>query len=347
MANRPTLAQVAAEAGVGSATVDRVLNSRLPVREATALRVIQAAERIGYHGAALMRQRQAERSPWCTLGFCLQKRSDPFYLAFARELSAAAARRISPGCSAVVEFMDVLEPAAIAQQLLALGTHVQAAAIVAVDHPRVTAAIDELQAQGKPVFTLLSDLSAPQRAGYVGVDPRKAGRTAAWAIRRLSQRREGTVGVFVGSHRYLGQESCEISFRSCLREHAPGLRVLDTQVNLEDPQLAYDAALAMLARHRGDLAGIYVAGGGVGGIIRALREEVAEPGHVITVCNELMADRRDALIDGVIDLVIATPLARVAETAIDAMLKAAEPGAASATAASLVLPFELYTAENV
>jgi LacI family transcriptional regulator len=346
MARRPTLAQVAQEAGVGSATVDRVLNSRLPVREATALRVIQAAERIGYHGAALMRRRQSERSEWRSLGFCLQKRSDPFYIAFGHELSAAAARRTSPGCSAVVEFMEVLEPAAIAQQLLALGAEVQAVAIVAVDHPRVTAAIDALQTQGKPVFTLLSDLSAPQRAGYVGVDPRKAGRTAAWAIRRLSRRSEGTVGVFVGSHRYLGQESCEISFRSCLREHAPGLRVLDTQVNLEDPQLAYDAALAMLARHRGDLAGIYVAGGGVGGIIRALREE-SEPGRVITVCNELMADRRDALIDGVIDLVIATPLARVAETAIDAMLKAAEPGAAAVTAQSLVLPFELYTAENV
>ncbi len=346
MSNRPTLAQVAQEAGVGSATVDRVLNSRLPVREATALRVIQAAERIGYHGAALMRRRQAERSPWRTLGFCLQKRSDPFYLAFARELSAAAAQRTSPGCSAVVAFMDALEPAAIAQQLLALGAQAQALAIVAVDHPRVTAAIDALQAQGKPVFTLLSDLSAPQRAGYVGVDPRKAGRTAAWAIRRLSRRSEGTVGVFVGSHRYLGQESCEISFRSCLREHAPGLRVLDTQVNLEDPQLAYDAALAMLGRHRRDLAGIYVAGGGVGGIIRALREE-CEPGRVITVCNELMADRRDALIDGVIDLVIATPLARVAEAAIDAMLKAAQPRAAAAMASSLVLPFELYTAENV
>ena len=44
MSSRPTLTAVAAAAGVSTATVDRVLNSRLPVREATALRVIEAAE---------------------------------------------------------------------------------------------------------------------------------------------------------------------------------------------------------------------------------------------------------------------------------------------------------------
>ena len=345
MSKRPTLAAVAEAAGVSTATVDRVLNSRLPVRKATALRVIAAAEGIGYHGAALMRDRMSERAELRTLGFCLQKRADPFYIALGREVSAAAARRTQSQCVAVVEYMDVLEPAAIAAQLLALGREVEAIAVVAVDHPHVTAAIDTLHAEGKPVFALLSDLSAAQRAGFIGVDPRKAGRTAAWAISRLAHGGGGAVGVFVGSHRYLGQETCEISFRSYLREHAPGFKVLDTQVNLEDTQLAYEATLAMLARNA-DLAGIYVAGGGVGGIIRALREE-SQPGRIVTVCNELMPDRRDALIDGVIDLVIGTPLPRVAEAAVNAMLHALDPAALPRVADQLMLPFELFTPENV
>jgi LacI family transcriptional regulator len=345
MSRRPTIADVAAAASVSTATVDRVLNSRLPVREATAIRVIAAADRIAYHAAGLMRERLRERAPLRTLGFCLQKRADPFYQAFAGELSAAAARRAPQRCVALVEYIDEIEPAAIAKRLLAVGELSDAVAVVAVDHPHVAAAIETLAGEGKPVFTLLSDLSAPARAGYVGVDPRKAGRTAAWAISRLA-RRDGEVGVFVGSHRYLGQETCEIAFRSYLREHAPQFRVLDTRVNLEDERLALEATQELLARHA-DLVGLYAAGGGVPGIVRALREHDR---HVVTVCNELTSDRRHALIDGVIDLVIGTPLPRVAETAVAMMLRALEllaTGAGAMTASPFPQPFDLYTPENV
>jgi LacI family transcriptional regulator len=344
MSKRPTLAAVAEAAGVSSATVDRVLNSRLPVREATALRVIAAAERIGYHAAGLMRERLRERATVRRLGFCLQKRKDPFYQAFGAAIQAAAAQHEPETAVAMLDYMDALEPTAIAAQLLALGRKVDAVAVVAVDHPHVTAAIDTLHAEGRPVFTLLSDLSAPQRAGYVGVDNRQSGRTAAWAIRRLA-RRAGEVGVFVGSHRYLGQEISEISFRSYLREHAPQFHVLDTLVNLEDAQLAHEATLELLGRHL-DLVGIYVVGGGVSGIIRALREESA-PGRIVTVCNELTVDHRTALIDGVIDLVMRTPVERIAEAAVRAMVRAVEPGAPPMLGVALAQPFDLFTPENV
>ena len=49
MIKRPTIADLAHASGVSVATVDRVLNGRLPVREQTALRVVAAAESIGYH----------------------------------------------------------------------------------------------------------------------------------------------------------------------------------------------------------------------------------------------------------------------------------------------------------
>jgi LacI family transcriptional regulator len=344
MSRRPTLAAVAEAAGVSSATVDRVLNSRLPVREATALRVIAAAERIGYHAAAVMRERLRERATVRRLGFCLQKRKDPFYQAFGAAIQAAAASHAPEAAIAVVEYMDALEPAAIAAQLLALGRKVDAVAVVAVDHPHVTAAVESLHAAGCPTFTLLSDLSAPQRAGYVGVDNRQSGRTAAWAISRLA-RAAGEVGVFVGSHRYLGQETSEISFRSYLREHAPQFHVLDTLVNLEDAQLAHEATLELLARHP-QLAGIYVVGGGVAGIIRALREESA-PGRIVTVCNELTGEHRAALIDGVIDFVMRTPIERIAEAAVSAMVRAVEPGAVPMLGAMLAQPFDIFTPENL
>lgn len=350
MSRRPTLTAVAEAAGVSTATVDRMLNSRLPVREATALRIIEAAERIGYHGAHLMRARLQERADRTvrTLGFCLLRRHEAFYQALGRELNAAVARHTLPGV-AVIEYMDAVEPAAIAQQLLELGREVDALAVVAVDHPHVTAAIEVLHAAGKPVFTLLSDLSAPLRTGFVGVDPRKSGRTAGWAVSRLAKR-PGPVAVFVGSHRYLGHEACEMSFRAYLREHAPEFRVLDTQVNLEDAQIAQEATLDLLRRHP-DLAGIYDAGGGgATGMVRALREErpSGHPlGHVVTVCNELTAGHRAALVDGVVDLVLVTPIARITQTVVGAMHEALDRPDAQPQARQMTVPVEVCTAENV
>src|SRR4051812_26182614 len=140
MSRRPTLATVAQAAGVSTATVDRVLNSRLPVREATALRVIEAAERVGYHGVSLMRARLLERGErqTRTLRFLLLRRHEAFYQSFGRQLSIAAATHASARCLAVVDTMDDLAPAAVAARLLDLGREVDAIGVVSTDHPHVS-----------------------------------------------------------------------------------------------------------------------------------------------------------------------------------------------------------------
>ena len=73
MANRPTINDLARVPGVSVATVDRVLNSRLTVREETARRVYEAANAIGYHAVRLIRQRMCQDLPEYRLGFLLQK----------------------------------------------------------------------------------------------------------------------------------------------------------------------------------------------------------------------------------------------------------------------------------
>ncbi|TIU11438.1 LacI family DNA-binding transcriptional regulator, partial [Mesorhizobium sp.] len=69
---RVTIADLAREAGVSVATVDRVLNVRLPVREETAQRVHAAAHAIGYHAAGLIKQRLQQHLPHYKLGFILR-----------------------------------------------------------------------------------------------------------------------------------------------------------------------------------------------------------------------------------------------------------------------------------
>ena len=341
MGRRATITDLAREAGVSVATVDRVLNRRLPVREDTALRVVAAAESIGYHATGLLKQRLTEVKP-CTLGFLLQKRDD-FYKALANELLNATKSATFVRGKAVVEFMDELVPSFIAAKIREIAPRVDVLAIVAVDHPLVSEAVEEVVASGKPVFTLLSDLTTPARSGHIGVDGRKAGRTAAWAISRLAKK-PGKIGILLGSHRYLNQETAEISFRSYMRENAPQFQLLEPLVNLDDQRIAYEAVEDMISTNA-DLVGIYMAGGGMEGLVRALRDENAGS-RIIAVCNELIPVTRSALIDGTIDLVLATPATLVASRAVEAMAHAA---ATERTESGLpiLLPAEIFLSENI
>ena len=341
MGKRATITDLAREAGVSVATVDRVLNRRLPVREDTALRVVAAAESIGYHATGLLKQRLTEVKP-CTLGFLLQKRDD-FYRALANELLNATKSATFVRGKAVVEFMDELVPSFIAAKIREIAPRVDVLAIVAVDHPLVSEAVEEVVASGKPVFTLLSDLTTPARSGHIGVDGRKAGRTAAWAISRLAKK-PGKIGILLGSHRYLNQETAEISFRSYMRENAPQFQLLEPLVNLDDQRIAYEAVEDMISTNA-DLVGIYMAGGGMEGLVRALRDENAGS-RIIAVCNELIPITRSALIDGTIDLVLATPATLVASRAVEAMAHAA---ATERTESGLpiLLPAEIFLSENI
>jgi LacI family transcriptional regulator len=339
---RPTISDLAAHAGVSVATVDRVLNKRHPVRPATARRVLETAERLGYHGTPLLRARMQEQHAPCRMGFLLQKEGSAFYRQLAADIDQAV-NILAGGSSAVTEYVGELDAPAIVERLRRLGRQADALAIVAVDHPRVSAQIALLRADGIPTFALLSDLSAPERAGYIGLDARKAGRTAAWAITRLA-RKPGAVAIFVGSHRYIDHDTREISLRSYLRELAPDFRLLEPVIDLEQPEVAYDAALTLLARHP-ELVGIYATGGGIDGIIRAMVERGRER-DVVLVANELTADNHSALIDGVLDLVIATPTKALAEKAVRSMLQAAAQPS-TFTAAQMMLPFELYGPENI
>lgn len=340
--SRPTITDVARAAGVGVATVDRVINGRARVRPETAQRVLKAAEAVGFRASGLIRRRLEERGAERTLGFVLQKRTTPFYCMLADALTEATkSSRLVQG-RPVVEFLEELTPQAVVEKLHRLGSKADALAVVAADHPHVNQAIDQLHARGVPTVTLVSDLTATQRAGHVGIDNRKVGRTAAWMIARLS-RRPGKVGVLMGSHRYLCQELCEISFRSYFRENAPDFEVLETLVSLEDPGLAQAAALDLLKRHP-DLAGIFVDGGGIEGVIAALRDD-GPPARPVVVSMDLTEHTRAALIDGIVDLVIAHPLAAVAEKAVEVMARALEGG--NNGPAQVLLPFEMFIAENV
>ncbi|MEY8690187.1 MAG: LacI family DNA-binding transcriptional regulator [Leptothrix sp. (in: b-proteobacteria)] len=316
---RPTIADVARAAGVSLSTVDRVLNARAPVRSDTAEQIHAAAESLGYHAAGVIRERVRGSRPRRTLGFLLQQPESGFYRGLARALTEATESDRSMQGQAVVEYMTDISPEAVAARIAALGQHVDALAVVAADHALISVEIDRLNTRGVPVFALVSDLSAPARAGYAGLDHRRVGRTAAWFVTRLA-RRPGQIAIFVGSHRFQCQELCEMSFRSYVREHAPQFEVLEPLVTLESERLAEEGMHELLQRHP-DLVGFYVAGGGVEGVLRALAAERADglDSELIGVGHEFMADTRAGLLAGHLHAVLSVPLALLAERLVARM----------------------------
>ena len=172
-----------------------------------------------------------------------------------------------------------------------------------------------------PVFALLSDFAPGVRSAYLGLDNLKVGRTAAWMI-ALAAGGPGKVAVFVGGHRWHGPRAARNRLsRLSARTMPRNWSVLETMVNLETRQLTYEATLTLLARQP-DLRGIYVAGGGMEGAIAALRK-TRTAGEVALVVSALTPESRAGLAEGLVTMVIDTPLDKLCRVLIGQMVRAA------------------------
>ncbi len=79
MSPRPTIYDVAREAGVAPSTVSRAYSRPGRVNADTARRVFEAAERLGYRAGSLEGRGMRDRPPTTTLGLVIADITNPFY----------------------------------------------------------------------------------------------------------------------------------------------------------------------------------------------------------------------------------------------------------------------------
>lgn len=342
---RPTMADVAREAGVSLSTVDRVLNLRADVRADTAQRIADAAARVGFHAKAVIEQRVLTHRPTVRLGFLLHKSGVAFYQGLAQALSSAAAHYAHARIRVVIAYLDELDPAKVAQRILTLGAQVDGLGVVAVDHPAIRDGVARLGDSGVAVVAMISALSQSAGAGYVGSDHRRMGRTAGWFAAHLAPA-PGPAAVVLSSQNFQSQELCEFSFRSYLAEHSPDWELLASRLTLEDDEFAYGNTLDLLTGQP-DLAALYVAGGGIAGVVRALGELKARQLRLpMVVCQDVSALTRDALHQGLVHAVLSHPVATLAERTVDVLVQAITGGRAVA-GQTAVLPIQIDVRESV
>jgi LacI family transcriptional regulator, galactose operon repressor len=300
---RSTLVDVAREAGVSTATVDRVLNNRGSARSRTRDLVLEAAARLGYiaQGERGGIGAPAPAEDIVRLHFALPDGNNSFIAAVHHQIEAQAKSR--PDLDVHVEIIEGFNPDTLARTLSSLRGRAQGVGVIAIDHPTVREALRSLAAESVEVVTIASDVHHVPRAAYIGIDNRAAGRLIGYLLNRfLGKQPVGKVALFAGSLSYRGHEEREMGFRHVLEEMSPSLQIVELREMRDDWRRAYAEAAALLDRHP-DLAAIYNVGAGNTGIAQALKERGREH-SVIFLGHEATDDTRELLLDGTIDAVI-------------------------------------------
>lgn len=305
-AGRSTARDVAREAGVGTATVDRVLNSRGGVSAGTVARVEQAILRLGYRrdlAAANLARGRIYR-----LLFILPGGDHNFMRQLERDIRRLAGHPDAARTQLALQTVPAFDGAALAERLEAVDvTATDGVAVVATDATEVRAGINRLSEAGVHVVTLISDLPTARRH-FVGIDNIAAGRSAGALLGRLVGERGGSagpvgpVGIVVGSRLVRDHVERRIGFEQIMRQRFGHLRVLDPVEGLDDPEVA-EARVSRLLAAEPELVGLYSAGAGNRGVIAAL-ELSGRSGRIVTVAHELTPPSRRALDNGIFDVVI-------------------------------------------
>ena len=297
---RVTIEDVALEAGLSVATVDRVLNGRAAVRPQTALRVEKAIRHLNYQPDRLAaRLAKGQEYRFC---FVLPEGNNGFMIGLGEEVRAIASRLVSERVHIDLRLTDVFDAATLAATLDSIGDIYDGVAVVALDHPRVRESINGLVERGVSVVTLVSDVPSSKRVHYAGIDNSSAGRTAATLMGRFLGGKKGKVGLIAGSLSLRDHIERRFGFEQVLAQEFPHLAILPVLESRDDWQRVEKVTAEMLTAHP-DLIGIYNVGAGARGIVAAL-ENTGRQKQITYIAHELTDHTRRALVDGTIDVII-------------------------------------------
>lgn len=330
---------VAEQAGVSEATVDRVLHGR-PGASARAVRAVEAAV------LELERQQAQVRLARRTLLVDVVVdapgrfrdavvRATEEALGSARPATVRARFRTGEGvgAEAVAEVLD---------RVGAAGRVSAGIVLKAPDHPAVAAAVRRAAARGIPTVTLVTDVADSGRVAYVGLDNTAAGATAAYLLARWVGDRPGAVLATVSHRSFLGEQERLTAFVERLAVEDPGRRVEVVGDLHGEDDATQAAAGSVLARVPG-VAGVYSMGGGNAGVAAALAATGAE--GVPFLAHDLDADNLALLRTGRVTAVLHHDLRTDLRAALTQLLRAHRllPGAPTSvpSAPQVVTPWNV------
>lgn len=310
----PGINQIAAEAGVSAATVDRVLNNRPGVREVTRKRVESALFRLGQPSP----QKTSAPTPRKIAFICEAGSS---YLSLV-EQEARLFIRQHPEISFSLDSVPNVQVDAgrFSQTIARRAAECEGIILVSRDHLKVNRAVREAVENGVCVLCLTTDLPNSRRSAYVGVDQISTGAAAGWYMGRLlPQQQPGNI-LLVYSSTYRTQEEREVGFRRVLRESFPWLNIVE-RMNINDESAGSYQSVSKFLAENPPMVGVYNMAGGNRGIARALNEHGLKE-RVVFIGHELSEFTRNLLENGEMDLVLGHDIGREIAICLELMDKA-------------------------
>ena len=296
MPHRYLIKDIAFQAGLSTATVDRVLNRRSGVRGQTAARVESALRELERQEGNLARGgrtlvidvvMEAPERFTSEVRAAFETEAGAFYPSLFRQRFQFAER------------MDHQAFAAHLDRIRLRGS--DGVVIKAPDVKAVTTAVARLSASGIPVLTLVTDLPGSSRLAYAGMDNRAAGRTAAYLLNFALSAEGCRILVTISSTQFRGEEERVAGFRDALRQEYPRLAMTEISEGYGRDEQTGALASAALARYP-DICAVYSVGGGN----RSLLDAFAQANRTCRafVAHDLDADNRTLLAKRYISFVL-------------------------------------------
>ena len=312
-AMRPTVNDIAREAGVSLATVDRVLNARPGVREKTIKAVNDAIARLGY--VRDLTAANLARSRSYRMAAVLPDTESQFVQSLAHALTDAGQVAAMARIELTLVRFPAEDPHALAALLADLPDRGFAGvALMAPETPVLRDAVRGLRARGLPVVALVSDLPNTGRDHFVGIDNRAAGRTAGVLMGRFLGGGPGQVLVLGSSLLARDMVERRRGFDEVMLRDFPGIDVLQSLETHGSGRTLRQVVTEMLTNVP-DARGIYAMGDGHRALTQVL-EELGLSGKLTVICHELTPHARKALEGGDITAVITQNLGHLARSTL-------------------------------
>lgn len=298
---KPTVHDIARQAGVSLATVDRVLNAREGVREATVDRVHKAVQKLGYvrdiSAANLARQRRYR------FVFVLPDSPSQFLDAMREAISEASVGLLggrSDTRTIAVSYQDPVALRCAVDEMERTG--VDGVAIMANETPMVRDMIARLKAMGVTVVTLVTDQPNSQRDHFVGIDNVAAGRTAGVLMGRFVGPRQGRIAIVTNTIQARDMVQRRNGFDEVIARSFPNLTTLASVEGWDDHELTARVTANCLAAND-QIVGLYCAGSGLRGVTQALAD-LGLTRRLVVIGHDLTPHSRESLRNGALDVII-------------------------------------------
>lgn len=312
MTHRFPIKEIARQAGLGTATVDRVLNNRAHVSPQTRNRVKAALRELKSQEAQL--SAKGRHMIFDVIAEAPQR--------FSREIriAAEAAARVVPEAAIRLRFhfqeiMTEPETLAALARTAKLGSH--GICLKARDTQAVRDMILALAKLHIPVFTLVTDLPGSARQGYFGLDNAKAGRTAAYLIAQSLPEHGATILSSRSQDSFRGETDRFTAFRDLILARKPDTHLIEVTGGAGVTAQTV-ARLNDILSHGARITAVYSMGGGNAAILRVLADHSQRPNLI--VAHDLDRENLQLLAQGAISFVLQHDLGKDMATLFNAAI---------------------------